>query len=124
MLVFRRRSLLALSILIFTAGGAFAWPAPGLRLIPKTKPKATDQSAATSPNVPIGKRRPPTPPSANPPYAGPPPVATVHAVRTPPLRKMPIIPPPFRGEDDEMFEPPKPNLPGDTPKEDGSRQKI
>ena len=127
MLVFCRRFLLALTILIFTAGGAFAWPAPGPRLVPKAKPKATDQPAATSatsPNVPIGKRRPPTPPSANPPYAGPPPVATVHAVRTPPLRTMRVIPPPFRGEDDEMFEPPLPTHPTNTPQEDGSRQKT
>src|SRR6266542_3915805 len=125
MLVFRRRSLLALSILIFTAGGAFAWPAPGPRLKPKAKPKATAQPASpqpASPDIPIGIRPAPKPPLSTAPYAGPPPVSLAHAVRTPPLRKMPIIPPPRRGADLERFEPPHPERPTDKPAEDGKRQ--
>src|SRR6266581_517890 len=118
--VFSRRFLLALTVLVFTAGGAFAWPAPGPRLKPKVKPKATARPA--SPDIPIGIRPAQKPPLSTAPYAGPPPVALAHAVRTPPLRKMPVIPPPRRGDDLERFEPPHPARPTDTPAEDGRRQ--
>src|SRR5438270_2636433 len=58
------------------------------------------------------------------PYAGPPPVSVAHPVHTPPLRKMPIVPPPFRGEDAERFEPIRPQHPSDTPPADIARQKT
>ncbi|HEV2721585.1 MAG TPA: IPT/TIG domain-containing protein [Thermoanaerobaculia bacterium] len=61
------------------------------------------------------------------PYQGPPPTVTVHPVRTPPLSKMPIIPPPFRGEKEtERTEPPHPERPTDTapPEAEPHRQKA
>src|SRR5436305_4367562 len=120
MVVFRR-SVLAFSIFIFLAGSALAWPGP-YRLRPKVKPKAQPQSA--SPDIPIGIRPAQKPPISAAPYAGPPPLAIAHPVRTPPLRKMPIIPPPRRGDDLERFEPPHPERPTDAPAEDGRRQKA
>src|SRR5438132_1571844 len=114
-----RHFLLALAVLIPCFASASASPAPRLRDVPKTK------TAAKPPAVPTGVHHAPIPPpTARPPYAGPPPVAVAHAVRTPPLRKMKMIPPPFRGEEDERTEPVHPARPTDTPAEDGRRQKV
>src|SRR5258705_11500021 len=87
-----RRVLFAFFVLIVCFGSASASPAPRRRDVPKTSKKA-----AKAPGVPDGAHHAPIlPPAARPPYAGPPPVAVAHAVRTPPLRKMKLIPPPFR----------------------------
>src|ERR1043166_4744915 len=99
--VFARRFLFAVSILFFIAGSALAWPSPGR--IKRKKPAA--------PSIPIGVRPAEKGPFPTGPYAGPPPVALVHAVRTPPLRKMPVIPPPHRGDVVEKLEPPHPDRP-------------
>ena len=109
---FARRSLFITSILLIVmTGSAVAWPSPG-RIKPK-KPAA--------PSIPIGVGHAKGPiPTA--PYAGPPPMALVHAVRTPPLRTMKVIPPPRRGDDLEKFEPPHPQRPTDVTKDDGRRQ--
>src|SRR5205085_11721644 len=58
------------------------------------------------------------------PYAGPPPVANAHAVKTPPLRKMPVIPPPKRGESVERREPVRPARPADDRPADTGRQRA
>jgi len=111
----RRGSLLALAIL-FLSGSAFAWPQVFRNI---RKPK----TEAKSPAIPNGVHHPPVPSLVEMPYAGPPPVAVAHAVRTPPLRKMKLIPPPFRGEDADRVEPVHPQRPTDTPaEEDGRRQ--
>jgi hypothetical protein len=89
---------------------------------------------AETPGSPMGPRGVPAPtgvdtrahklPVVNVPYAGPPPFSIVHPVHTPPLRTMPIIPPPFRGEDEEKFEPIRPMRPTDTPPPDAMRQRT
>jgi hypothetical protein len=116
MSTFSRNSLLALAVLIPCLGNASAATAP-LRPVPKTK------TAAKAPAVPNGTRHAPVP-IVQAPYTGAPPVAVANAVRTPPLRKMKVIPPPFRREDDDRFEPVHPVRPADTPAEDGRRQMI
>src|SRR4029079_17103337 len=109
---FARRSLFITSILLFMTGSAVAWPAQWRRK-PKTPP------APSSPSAIRPAERGPFPTA---PYAGPPPMALVHAVRTPPLRTMKVIPPPRRGDELEKFEPPHPQRPTDVTKDDGRRQ--
>ncbi|HKS25131.1 MAG TPA: IPT/TIG domain-containing protein [Thermoanaerobaculia bacterium] len=109
-----RRFLSAVSVLflLITTGSALAWPSPG-RFKAK-KPKSA------APSIPVGPVRKGPFPAA--PYAGPPPLTEVKPVRTPPLRTMPALPPPRRGDEVEKFEPPHPQRPTDTPKDDGRRQ--
>jgi IPT/TIG domain/Dockerin type I domain len=111
-----RRFLSAVSILFFfMTGSALAWPSPG-----RLKPKKSG-----APAIPIGVRPPEKGHFPTGPYTGPPPVALVHAVRTPPLRTMKVIPPPRRGDDlEEKFEPPHPDRPKDTPVDDGRQQRA
>src|SRR5690349_14700388 len=104
-----RRLLLVFLLLGFCLGSAFALPVPSRR----------QGKTADIPNS--GHHKPVTPPAVHAPYTGPPPVAVVHAVRTPPLRKMKVIPPPFRGEGEDV-ETVHPQRPSDTPQEDGRRQ--
>ncbi|HSY50310.1 MAG TPA: IPT/TIG domain-containing protein [Thermoanaerobaculia bacterium] len=111
MSVLSRHFLLALAIVYPCFGNASASPAPR----PKT--------AAKAPAVPNGTRHAPIP-VVQTPYAGAPPVAIANAVRTPPLSKMKVIPPPFHREDEDRFEPVHPARPTDTPAEDGRRQMI
>ena len=52
------------------------------------------------------------------PYGGPPAGVPAHPVKTPPLKKMKMIPPPKRGEHAEHREPARPAPPTDTPRVD------
>jgi hypothetical protein len=111
-----RNILLALAVVIPCFGNAYALPAPR-RPVPKAK------TVAKGTDVPNGTRHAPVP-IVQAPYTGAPPLAVANAVRTPPLSKMKVIPPPFRGEDEDRFEPVHPVRPTDTPAEDGKRQMI
>src|SRR5437867_12982102 len=103
MSAFSRHLLLAFAVLIPCFGSASALPAPSRRDVPKTK------TAANPPAVPDSARHAPIPPlDAKAPYAGPLPVAVAHAVPTPPLLNMKVIPLPRRGDDLEPCEPPPP----------------
>src|SRR5256885_16499375 len=109
MSVLSRRSLLAFAAVILCFGSASALPVPSRRDVPKPKPAAA---------VPGGAHHAPVPPPAvRPPYDGPPPMAVAHAVRTPPLRKMKVIPPPFRSGEDESVQTAHPPCPAATPPE-------
>src|SRR5438552_2413980 len=99
MLDFSRRCSLAIALAIAFFAGGFASAATPRRKSPKPK------TPAKAPAVPNGARRKPDqPPGPEKPYTGPPPTAVAHPVRTPPLKKMKVIPPPARGEDEDLFE--------------------